>query len=230
MKTFLERLPQPLFEGEAEGGGGGGAGGEGEGTSPTAPAEGAGAEGGEGDDDAGEVKPGEKPDDTDADDADETPPSFDTKEIEIPEGMFIPEGTMDKFGEILNNAELTPQERGEQLFALQSEVAEQAAQKLSEDFVNTQNSWRAELKNDADYGPKLDESLGVVETFLDQEGIKVEGFDEAMKFTGAGNHPAITKTFINIARKFSEGSAITGDSARGGVEQEDADVLFGSTD
>lgn len=152
-------------------------------------------------------------------------------DIELPEGVEVSEADMNSFLGIMNNRELTPAQQGQQLVALQLEMAQnaqdaatQAGQTLWEE---TQNNWRAEAQALPEIGgDQLDRTLADI-----KKGLQVAGADdatfEALNVTGAGNHPAIIKLLHKLTEPLVEKTPVHGDATGGSPKLSHAQILFG---
>src|SRR5262249_47300233 len=107
------------------------------------------------------------------------------------------------------------QAQGQKLVDFYSKHSKATSDHLA-DMVRQQNeTWQNEAKNHPDLRGKLDPGGPVLTTIsraLDGLGnaqLKAE-FQQAMDFTGAGNHPAFIRTFYALAQKLTEGSHVAG--------------------
>ena len=76
-------------------------------------------------------------------------------------------------------------------------------------WTETQTQWVDEVKADKEIGgTNLANVQATVARAFDQFGVK--GVREALSFTGAGNNPAIVKTFYRMAKALTEGQHIGG--------------------
>lgn len=128
----------------------------------------------------------------------------------LPEGFQADPALSGKFVDILNDAKMTPAERGTALIALQQEAL-QAGVKAGEDaFVRTNEEWITQAKADPTIGgDKLAPTLAAVGKLVDTFGSpELRGvFD----LTGAGNHPAMIKFLGKIANELvTEGGPVQG--------------------
>lgn len=100
------------------------------------------------------------------------------------------------------------------LLGLYEQIAAEAQQASQKAWADTNTNWRNELKADPQIGDASSEN-GIKPEVIADIGMMVDefaapGFLEAVDFTGAGNHPAIVKTFANIARVLREGNIVKG--------------------
>lgn len=137
--------------------------------------------------------------------------------LTMPEGFTLEEEAGNSFLEIMNNPELSPQERAQSLIDLQasvtasaSEAAEAANQTL---WDETQAAWQDELSKLPDIGGKeLPKTLAQIKKGLESVGADKDTF-AAFDLTGAGNHPAIIKVLHALTKTKVEGKPVTGTTA-----------------
>jgi len=151
--------------------------------------------------------------------------AFDAKALTIPEGMSLDEATMGKFAELAKETGLN-QESAQKLFDLHSEAIKAAAEGSSKLWADTQTQWVNEIKADKEIGganlPEVQKTIGKI---LDNPAFAAPGVKEAFNLTGAGNNPAILKTFYNMAKLLSEGQHVGGEPAKG-TPSSAADAMY----
>jgi hypothetical protein len=132
----------------------------------------------------------------------------------VPEGWSIDETASTEAGSLFKEMGLS-QTQGQKLVDFYSKHSKATNDHLSE-LVRTQNeTWQNEAKNHPDLRGKLDPGGPVLTTIsraLDGLGnaqLKAE-FQQAMDFTGAGNHPAFIRTFYALAQRLAEGTHVAG--------------------
>jgi hypothetical protein len=114
------------------------------------------------------------------------PPALAPDQITLPEGFERDDASLGKFTEIMN-AELTPQDRANQLIALQAEVMKGVSERANQAFIDMQQQWQDEIRADpALGGEKLDPA------------------------TGAGNNPHMIRFLHGLADKQAEGKPTPG--------------------
>ncbi len=155
-----------------------------------------------------EAKPeGEKP-------VEAKPNAFDAKALVLPEGAQLDEATIGKFSELAKETGLS-QEGAQKLFDLHQETIKAATEASTRLWSETQTQWVNEVKADKDIGgDKLPGVQQVIGKILDNPEFAATGVKEAFNLTGAGNNPAILKTFYNMARALTEGQHVAGNPAR----------------
>jgi hypothetical protein len=81
-------------------------------------------------------------------------------------------------------------------------------------WAEQNTKWQNEVKADQELGgAKLDEVKQTISKVLDNTELSDPKVREVLDFTGAGNHPAIIRTFYRWAQKLSEGGSVAGEPA-----------------
>lgn len=218
----------------AEGGEGGGAGGGGS-TGPAAGAEGGAAAAGDGAPpattflgEAAAAAAGEKVADpavpavavegeTKAAEGAASVPAFDLAAVTLAEGFTLAEETGKAFSDLLANADLSPQERGQQLIDLHQTAVQDAVKAVTEKmtadsaetWTNINNEWRTSVAQLPEFKSNPEAEGGKVMQALLSVGAD-EKFFQAMDLTGAGNNPAVMQVLHRLAQPFLEGGAVNG--------------------
>jgi hypothetical protein len=147
----------------------------------------------------------------------EAPAAFDAAAATLPEGVLLDAEISKSFSEILGNAELSPQERGQQLLDLHTKALGDL-QKSATDAMNaanleswkkTNDAWRDEIKSLPEFKTDPDAEVGKIMQALVSVGAD-EKFFAAVDLTGAGNNPAIMQVLHRLAQPFVEGGAVSG--------------------
>lgn len=132
------------------------------------------------------------------------PEPFDPEKIEFPEGFEKTEH-FDQFADIAKKHGLHGP-AAQDLINLSAQHAKALVDKQHAEWRTLQDKWQAEVKADSEIGgDKLDGVLADISKVLDNPAFAASGFREAMVMTGAGNHPAVIKTFAKIAKALAEG-------------------------
>lgn len=131
---------------------------------------------------------------------------------------------MDKFLGIMNNAEMTPAQRAQELVNLQAEVLKQASGKSSELWKATQDKWQEDIRKDPDVGgEKLEPVLAGITKLIDKYGSNE--LREVFDTTGAGNNVHVVKFLNAVAKELVvEGAPAVGSVARGARDH--ADIIY----
>lgn len=148
----------------------------------------------------------------------EPPVAFDIAALTLPEGITLDESTGKAFTELLNDAALTPQERGQKLFDLYTsnttslQTAAQEAQVAAWTDLNT--TWRTEVDALPEFKGKVEVELAAIKQVLVGPEFKApKEFFSALDLTGAGNHPAVLQMLHKLVAPYREGKPVVGDAA-----------------
>lgn len=143
----------------------------------------------------------------------EAPAPFDATALTLPEGFELPEGLGKSFAELLDNKDLTAQERGQKLVDLHAESVKTVAESMTKANMDlwktTNDGWRDQIKELPEFKANPDAEAGKVMQVLASVGAG-EDFFKALDMTGAGNHPAILQVLHRLATPFMEGGAVQG--------------------
>ena len=152
------------------------------------------------------------------------PAAFDPAALTLPEGFEMSEELSTGLAGILNNAELSPQDRAQQLVELHAStvktVAESVTQQMQESnmalWKQTNDEWRDKIKELPEFKSDPDAEAGKVLQALKAVGASDEFF-QALDLTGAGNNPAILQVLHRLSKPFMEGGSVaSGDKAPSG--------------
>jgi hypothetical protein len=151
--------------------------------------------------------------------------------LTIPEGLTLEGEFGEKFLSIVNDDNLTRQQRANALLELQRDSQKAASETASARWGDLQTEWQKQVTEDPEVGgANLTTSLKNVSNTLaqfttnDEELQKLKtAFDE----TGAGNRVEIVKFLARIGKAFGEGRPVGAKSAAEGPK-DPAKVLFPS--
>lgn len=128
-------------------------------------------------------------------------------DITFPEDVQVNEAVRDEALAIVNNRELSPKEQLQGLIDLQTKVAKEASEAISETWAQTQQQWQDEVKADPVIGgDKLQSTLASVNKLVSEYGD--EKLVEAFAITGAGNNVHVIKFLNSVAGKLLEGGIV----------------------
>lgn len=159
---------------------------------------------------AEEVKPGEekKPGEAEKKPEEKTEP-IKYEPFKLPEGVTLEAEALASAQKFMSEELKLPQEQAQKLVDFHVDALKKEAEAPYQLWADTQKKWQDEVKADPTIGG---DHLPAVKTriskLLDEYGDP--GVREALNFTGAGNHPAIIKTFAKLAEKLVEGSFVPG--------------------
>ena len=130
----------------------------------------------------------------------------------VPEGYTLDEAANTGAQTLFKELGLS-QSQAQQLVNFYSEHAIKSNEGLMESVRQQNENWQNEAKEHPDLKGKLEQGGPVLTTIsraLDMLGdgqLKAD-FQEAMDYTGAGNHPAFIRTFYKLAAKLVEGKPV----------------------
>lgn len=129
---------------------------------------------------------------------------FDPTRIKFPEDVKVPAGdpAFVEFADITRKHGL-PQDAAQEYVDLYAKTVKSAADKPYQMWRDTQKGWQDEVMADPEMGGKnFDNVRRTIGTVLNEYGDpKVR---QALDFTGAGNNPAIIRTFYRMAKALAE--------------------------
>ena len=141
------------------------------------------------------------------------PVATEYKDIKVPEGIAADDPALTEFAAQAAKMGIS-QENAEALLAqVGPKIAEQLAQPYKV-WNDTQAAWQGEIKADATFGgDKLAPTTQAIARLLDNPAFCDPKLREALVFTGAGNNPAVFRTFAKIAAILTEGQHVSGSPA-----------------
>ena len=131
---------------------------------------------------------------------DETPVIPDKYEFTPPEGGSVDPAAVEAFSPIAKDAGLT-QEQFAKVFAYGQQVMAQAGEANALQYAEMQKQWSGQLKTDGivdQSGQLTAENKQLAFSAIDRFG--GDDLKQALNMTGAGNHPAIVKAFLEIGK------------------------------
>lgn len=133
---------------------------------------------------------------------------FDLSKLEMPEGLTIPDDQAKALTEIVGKHGI-PAEAVQDLLPLVRDALKAESESSARTWVETNESWQQEIKSDPVFGgQKLDANLQLLGKTIEQYAPDPAAFREALNFTGAGNNPAIFRTFVRMAQALAEGTPV----------------------
>lgn len=147
------------------------------------------------------------------------PTPFDPKDFTPPEGLELSEKDQEVLGGIAQKHGLSKEAMTDLLgeYATRVKSVQDAA---AQAYLETNKKWQDEVRADPEIGgDKLDGVLKTIGTVMGDPAITAPGFQEALNLTGAGNNPAIIKTFYKMAQRITEGGHVGGSPSGSKAEQ-----------
>jgi len=157
----------------------------------------------------------EEPKTEEAPKVDKPTESVEQIEYSIPEGYKeedIDKELLGQYNDMAKKAGLSKESYTE-FFKKYAEGIEKYQDKLFQMVIKQQSEWKSQIENDAEIGgEKKGDTLLSINQMLktiggDDEIVK---FKDAMRDTGAGNHPVIIKFLARASKMVSEGGYVTG--------------------
>lgn len=142
------------------------------------------------------------------------PSAFDPTKLKLDEGLNIDtkDPSFNEFAEITKKHGLK-QEAAQEYVDLYAKTVKSAADKPYQIWRDTQKSWQDEVMADSELGGKnFDNVRRVVGGALQEYGDP--GVKSALDFTGAGNNPAIIRTFYRMAKALAEPGPVAAEPPR----------------
>lgn len=128
--------------------------------------------------------------------------------IKLPEGVEVDQPTMEKFLGLMNDKDMSPQDRAQALVDLQVEAVKQASEKGSELWQTTQEQWQSEVKSAEDIGgPRYEATIANCGKLISQYG--TPELRDIFTLTGAGNNIHMVRFLNNIANVLNEGGMLS---------------------
>jgi hypothetical protein len=138
----------------------------------------------------------------------------------VPEGLAIDDGTLDKFGTVAKELNLS-QENAQKLVDVATENTRQEMQKQYDGYTETREGWVTDLKSDKEFGgEKFDDTIVRAKRALGKYGS-----DNLTKFlgeSGYGDNNELVKMLARFDKATSEDSAVDGDEGKQAVSAADA--------
>lgn len=139
-------------------------------------------------------------------------------EIKVPDGIEIDEKVLGDFKALLSDDKLTPTERGQKLIEMHSQALQAAAKAATEAPVqmwyDTQKKWNEEVRADKEIGGEAlpQTQANIAKVITEVMGPEAKKTFEAMKLTGAANHPQICRLMARVSKLFVEGDGVAGNA------------------
>ena len=134
---------------------------------------------------------------------------FDVTKLTLPEGVAKDDPMLGDFAKLAGDL---PEGKAQALIDLYAKQMKAGSDASTTAWNAVQDKWQAELKADPELGgDKTPVVQATISKALEQFG--APGVKEAFNLTGAGNNPAIVKTFFNMAKQLTEGAPKSGSPA-----------------
>jgi len=131
-------------------------------------------------------------------------------DFSVPEGATLDKSAIERATPIFKELGLT-QDQAQKLVDLYPTLTENVVKANNDAYTAMREGWVSELKADKEIGGKLDHVAAEIGKLKQQLPANVrDAFNEAVNFTGAGDHPAVVKALYEISKLVNEGSHVSG--------------------
>ncbi len=145
--------------------------------------------------------------------------------FDVPEGMERDEEGLKEFADVARELDL-PQAKAQKLVDLSNRITQRNMDAAYQVWADKQNEWAGEVRNDKDLGgSNFEQSKANAKAFVLQYGGQ-EALD-ALKITGAGNHPAVFRVLARAGKEMADDSIVGGQQG-GKPEVSRAKAMFPS--
>lgn len=136
--------------------------------------------------------------------------------ITVPEGIEIDEKTLGDFKAILSDDKMKPSDRAQKLIEMHASALKAVSEAPLNLWYDTQVKWQGEVKADKELGgANLDANrAAMAKAISGVMGDKAAETFEALKYTGAANHPAIVRLLSRVSNLLVEGDLVSGAAPR----------------
>lgn len=130
-------------------------------------------------------------------------------DFSIPEGVNINQDALKKFIPLAKQLG-ADQETAQSIIDIGVELVSAQQQQQQEGITKMREQWVNEISGDPEIGgEKLEEHLNMANNAL--KAIDPNGeLGKILKSTGLGDHPAMIRSFVNLAKKIGDDSLVTG--------------------
>jgi hypothetical protein len=144
----------------------------------------------------------------------------------LPEGVERDETGLEAFGVLAKELDLN-QETAQKFIDLQAEIVQRNNDAAWQVWADKQNEWAGEVRNDKELGGEnFEMSKAAAKAFVHKFGGEdAKEVIEALKLTGASNHPAVFRVLARAGRELAEDAIVSGGQG-GDAPVERAKVLF----
>jgi len=164
-------------------------------------------------------------------DEDEKPPAAEAgapeggyADFKLPEGIELDKEMLDEAKTLMGKELNLSQDKAQKLVDFHVKAMQEVAEAPYQLWADTQRGWQEEVNKDPEIGgSNLPKVKTAISKLFDEYGDP--GVREALSFTGAGNNPAIIKTFYKIAKALTEGQFIGGDGGAA-AQRSAAQILY----
>ena len=134
--------------------------------------------------------------------------TYDVTKLTLPEGFEFNDSVKTAFSELTKDVPMS-QEVAQKFVDFHTKAINDTVAAVMESIDSRSDAWAKEVRSDKEIGgTNFDATVQTVAKALDVYG--APGVKEALNLTRAGNHPAIVRTFFNMAKALTEGGHVQG--------------------
>ena len=149
---------------------------------------------------------------------------LDLEKLTLPDGFELTPELKTELAGVFDNTGVS-QTAAQKLVDFHTRTINGAVKAVNDAYESRSDEWAKAVRDDATIGgANLDVTVRTVSKALDVFG--APGVKEALDLTRAGNHPAIVKTFYNMAKALSEGGHIQGKPPGTAVPESAAKAIY----
>ena len=131
-------------------------------------------------------------------------------DFSLPEGATVDKSIIDSATPVFRELGLS-QDQAQKLVDWYTKNGENIVKANNDAYESMREGWRNDLKADKDIGGKLDVVAAEIGKMKQQLPPAVrDAFNEAVNFTGAGDHPAVVRALYEFSKLVNEGSHVSG--------------------
>lgn len=147
--------------------------------------------------------------------------------ITIPEGLTLDNDSMTTFLSVMNNQDLTPAQRAQELVNLQAALTTKSSEAGSQAWNDQQAAWQAEVAADPVLGgANLPTTMAAIGNLMDR--FATPEVRAAFDQTGAGNNPHIVRFLTTLHAQLKEPTPIPPGGPGSASQRSAAERIFGN--
>jgi len=132
------------------------------------------------------------------------------EDFKVPEGFVLDPEISNEVGALFKKGNLS-QSYAQELIDYYIKSNKESTEGPINHYLDTREQWRDQISKDTDIGgSKLNSTKVSISKLLDSFGTLGDSFREAMDYTGAGDHPAVAKLLVEVAKRLNEGGPVRG--------------------
>ena len=157
------------------------------------------------------------------------PIPLDMAKLTLPEGMKADNPDLKSLSEIITSTGTDQQAQTQKLVDLYAKLSKANGEASIAAWAETNRQWADEVRADKEIGgAALEATVAKIRQVKGMSQFAVQGLDEALSMTGAGNNPAIVKFIAKLASAVTEGKHVSGSPATPSTAKSAAELLYPS--